>query len=74
MSCVSPNQTARDTHTFHSSQLGALLASHEGWQTEWGSHIYLAARIVYPPLYTAGIPMFRTFDFMISLLGLLLTA
>ncbi|GAB6853433.1 MAPEG family protein [Asaia astilbis] len=58
---------------FVAALLGALVAGHQGWKTEWGSSIYLAARVIYLPLYAAGIPVIRSVVFMISLIGLLLT-
>ncbi|MDR6182976.1 MAPEG family protein [Asaia bogorensis] len=58
---------------FLATLLAALLAGHAGWKTQWGSCIYLAARVIYLPLYAAGVPVVRTVVFMISLLGLLLT-
>ncbi|MDQ0137378.1 putative MAPEG superfamily protein [Neorhizobium galegae] len=36
-----------------------------------GGWIWFAARIVYVPLYLAGIPYFRSFVWLISLIGLL---
>jgi len=39
----------------------------------WGSAVYLAGRIVYLPLYAAGIPWLRTFSWNIATLGLVLT-
>ena len=38
----------------------------------WGCLIYLAARIIYFPLYAFGIPMVRTIVWLISIIGLLL--
>ena len=38
----------------------------------WGSLIYLVARVIYYPLYAFGIPVFRTFIWLISMVGLLL--
>lgn len=37
----------------------------------WGSLIYVGARIVYVPLYAAGVPGVRTLVWFISVLGLL---
>ncbi|GBQ91460.1 MAPEG family protein [Asaia krungthepensis] len=59
---------------FVTAMLGALVAGHQGWKTEWGGYIYLAARILYLPLYAAGVPVVRTLVFMVSLAGLLLTS
>ena len=41
-----------------------------GWMTLVGSQVYLLARIVYIPLYAAGVPAIRTIVWLISILGL----
>lgn len=55
----------------------AVLAAHAmdrfGWMTLVGTQLYLTARIVYVPLYAAGVPVFRTVVWLISILGLILT-
>lgn len=55
---------------------GAILIAHvankEGILTLWGAIIYLAARIVYVPLYAWGVPVLRSLSFQISLFGLTL--
>lgn len=46
-----------------------------GVETRWtaiGSVTWLVARVVYIPLYAAGIPYVRSAVFMVSLLGLLM--
>jgi uncharacterized MAPEG superfamily protein len=40
--------------------------------TQWGAGLYLAFRIVYLPLYLAGVPWIRTFSWNIATLGLAL--
>ena len=40
--------------------------------TLWGSVIYVAARVVYVPLYAWGVPNWRTIVWSISVLGLLM--
>lgn len=40
--------------------------------TLWGCWLYLLARIVYVPLYAAGIPVLRTLVWMVSVAGLVL--
>ncbi|GLR47557.1 MAPEG family protein [Sphingomonas astaxanthinifaciens] len=57
---------------FVAALLGAAAAGHFGPLTHWGSIIYVAARIVYLPLYAAGVPKFRTLIFLVSLIGLLM--
>lgn len=39
----------------------------------WGGVAYLCGRIVYLPLYAAGVPWLRTFSWNIATLGLVLT-
>ena len=38
----------------------------------WGSLLYIMARVVYFPLYAFGVPVLRTIDWLISMVGLLL--
>jgi uncharacterized MAPEG superfamily protein len=40
--------------------------------TLWGSVIYVGARILYVPLYAAGVPSWRTIVWFISIVGLLM--
>jgi uncharacterized MAPEG superfamily protein len=55
----------------------AVLAAHAtdrfGWMTLVGTQLYLAARIVYVPLYAFGVPVVRTIVWLISIIGLVLT-
>jgi uncharacterized MAPEG superfamily protein len=46
----------------------SVFASQLVW---WGSLIYVGARIVYVPLYAAGVPVLRTWVWFVSVLGLL---
>jgi uncharacterized MAPEG superfamily protein len=39
---------------------------------QWGTALYVVARIVYVPLYAAGIPYLRTLVWTISIVGLVL--
>ena len=54
----------------------AILAAHAtnrfGWLTLVGSQVYLIARVVYLPLYAAGVPVFRTLVWLIATIGLIL--
>ena len=54
----------------------AILAAHAtnrfGVLTLIGSQVYLIARVVYFPLYAAGVPVFRTLTWLVSMIGLLL--
>jgi uncharacterized MAPEG superfamily protein len=38
----------------------------------WGAIVYLAARVIYFPLYAFGVPIVRTVVWLISIVGLLL--
>ncbi len=55
----------------------AVLSAHAmgrfGWLTLIGTQLYLAARIVYVPLYAAGVPVIRTIVWLISIIGLIMT-
>jgi len=48
------------------------LAGRHNWATVWGSEVYLAARIVYLPLYGFGVPGLRTLVWLIALLAIIL--
>lgn len=52
--------------------LVAHIAGREGALTLWGAWLYLVARIVYVPLYAAGVPYLRSLAWSASLLGLVL--
>ena len=52
--------------------LGVVLANRTGASTALGGWIWLGARIVYLPLYAAGIPVIRTIVFVISMAGLVM--
>ena len=49
-----------------------ITAEHTGTLTWWGSLIYVAARILYVPLYAAGVPSIRSFVWFASVIGLLM--
>jgi uncharacterized MAPEG superfamily protein len=51
---------------------GVVVAGRTSAITALGGWIWLGARIVYLPLYAAGIPVVRTMAFMISIAGLAL--
>jgi uncharacterized MAPEG superfamily protein len=48
------------------------LAGRHNWATIWGSQIYLAARIVYLPLYALGVPALRTLVWIVATLSIIL--
>jgi uncharacterized MAPEG superfamily protein len=50
--------------------LGVVLANRTSPVTALGGWIWLGARVVYLPLYAAGIPVIRTIVFVISMVGL----
>ena len=50
--------------------LGVVLADRTSELTALGGWIWLGARIIYLPLYAAGIPVIRTIVFVISIAGL----
>ena len=56
--------------------IGAVLIAHvsgsESDLTLWGCWMYLIARIVYIPLYAAGIPYVRSLVWLVSLAGLVM--
>jgi uncharacterized MAPEG superfamily protein len=50
--------------------IGVVLANRTSALTALGGWIWLGARIVYLPLYAAGVPVIRTIAFVISMVGL----
>ncbi len=57
---------------FIAAVLGAAYLDRLGWKTEVGASVYAIGRLVYLPLYAAGIPRIRTMVFSVSLIGLIL--
>lgn len=55
---------------FAAAVLIAHVGGRDGDLTLWGCWLYLAARIVYLPLYAAGIPLIRSLVWVASLAGL----
>ena len=41
-------------------------------RTEWGSQLYFWMRVIYLPLYAAGVPLLRTLVWIASTVGILL--
>ncbi|CAN5452026.1 MAPEG family protein [soil metagenome] len=61
--------------TFPIVAAAILIVAFAGLGSEWtriGAGIWLVARIIYLPLYAAGVPKIRTIVFLISIVGLLL--
>ena len=50
--------------------LGVVLANKTSATTELGGWIWLGARVVYLPLYWAGIPVIRTIVWSIGIIGI----
>ena len=50
--------------------LGVVLANKTSTTTALGGWIWLGARLVYLPLYAAGVPVVRTIVWTVSVLGL----
>lgn len=57
---------------FAAAVLIAHLGDREGALTLWGAWLYLAARVVYVPLYAFGVPYLRSLVWGVSMLGLLM--
>ena len=57
---------------FAAAVLIAHVAGRNGDLTFWGAALYLAARVVYVPLYAAGIPVIRSLVWTVSLVGLVM--
>ena len=52
--------------------LGVVVAGRTSASTELGGWIWLGARVLYLPLYAAGVPGVRTLAFVASLAGLVM--
>ena len=52
--------------------LGVVVAGRTSPITALGGWIWLCARVVYLPLYAAGVPVVRTVAFVISMVGLVM--
>jgi uncharacterized MAPEG superfamily protein len=61
----------RETFPFFAASVLALgvLGRHNG-QTVWGSELYLAGRVLYLPLYAAGVPVARTIAWAVATIGI----
>lgn len=57
---------------FVGALLGAVAAGRLGWKTEIGAPLYFFGRLIYVPLYAAGVPVVRTMVWMLAAVGLLL--
>jgi uncharacterized MAPEG superfamily protein len=52
--------------------IAAALIGRHNWATVWGAQIYLAARILYVPLYAAGVPVVRTLVWVVATFSIIL--
>ena len=50
--------------------LGVVIAGRTSASTALGGWIWLGARVVYLPLYAAGVPIIRTLTWTVSIVGL----
>jgi len=57
---------------FAAAVLMAHVAGKHTWMTEWGTQLYLWARVVYLALYAAGIFLLRSLVWTIATLGIVL--
>lgn len=57
---------------FAAAVLVAHVDGREGNLTLWGAEIYLAARVLYVPLYAAGVAVLRTLAWTASIVGLVM--
>jgi len=57
---------------FAASVLVVIALNETGRYSAWGSILYVLARIVYVPLYAAGVPQIRSLVWFVSLIGLLM--
>lgn len=57
---------------FAAAVLIAHVAGREGASTLWGAWLYAVGRLIYLPIYAAGIPYLRSLVWVVSLIGLIL--
>ena len=57
---------------FVAALLGAAALDRLGWKTEVGATLYFVGRLIYLPLYAAGVPKIRTLIWAVALVGLVL--
>jgi uncharacterized MAPEG superfamily protein len=59
---------------FLAAVLIAHVANRDNQMTAWGSEIYLAARVIYVPLYAFGVRQIRSLVWLVSIAGLVMVA
>jgi uncharacterized MAPEG superfamily protein len=57
---------------FLAAVLIAQLTNAHDWRTVWGSALYLGARVVYLPLYAAGVFLVRSLVWNVAIAGIAL--
>ena len=57
---------------FAAAVLIAHVAGRHSWMTEWGAQLYFWGRVVYLPLYAAGVPWVRSAVWVVAALGIVL--
>ncbi|MFC0136267.1 hypothetical protein CR105_24905 [Massilia eurypsychrophila] len=57
---------------FAAAVLIAHVAGHHSEQTVLGCQLFLAARVLYLPLYAAGVPVVRTLVWTVSIVGMVM--
>jgi uncharacterized MAPEG superfamily protein len=57
---------------FAAAVLMAHVAGRHSWLTVTGAQLYFWARLIYVPLYAAGIPVARTVAFVVAVIGIVL--
>jgi uncharacterized MAPEG superfamily protein len=74
---VIPGRLQRALHnfleTFPLFAVAVLIAdatNRHGWMAIWGSQLYFYARVLYLPIYAAGIPVVRTLVWTVATLGI----
>jgi uncharacterized MAPEG superfamily protein len=57
---------------FAASVLITDATNRHGWLAVWGSQLYFYARVLYLPIYAAGLPVIRTVVWSVATLGILM--
>ena len=57
---------------FAAAVLTVCIAGRHNWMTVYGTQLYFWSRVLYIPLYAAGVPLLRSFIWNIATLGIVL--
>ena len=57
---------------FAALMIAVIVSGRSGTLSAWGAGLYLAGRIVYLPLYAAGIPLVRSLAWNVATAGIIL--